>query len=154
VVTVNGNGTYDTSTGTNPGGFLPTVAGVYHWVASYSGDGNNNPVASGATDEPETVVPAGSLGTDTSGTGGIGSGNKLNDSATLSGASSPTGTISFFLFLPGVTPNNPTNPTNFVYTDVVTVNGNGTYFTATQGNNPGGFLPTVTGTYEWLAIYS
>src|SRR5262249_61958487 len=57
-VTVNGNGTYDTSTGTNPGGFLPTVTGTFHWVASYSGDSNNNRVSSNHGDEPEVLIPA------------------------------------------------------------------------------------------------
>ena len=35
----------------------------------------------------------------------------------------------------------------------MTVSGNGTYTTAT-GNNPGGYLPTATGTYLWTATYS
>ena len=42
VVTVSGNGTYITPVGYT----LPTassVAGTYQWVASYSGDINNNP---------------------------------------------------------------------------------------------------------------
>ena len=55
-VTVTGNGTYTTPTGYT----LPTtdtVAGVYQWIVSYSGDGNNNPVASVSGDEPVVVVP-------------------------------------------------------------------------------------------------
>ena len=40
-----------------------------------------------------------------------------------------------------------------VYTeDVVTVSGNGTYTTA-AGTNPGGYVPTATGTYQWVAVY-
>ena len=50
-VTVSGNGTY-----TTPIGFtLPTsgtVIGTYQWVATYSGDANNNPVASAIGNEP------------------------------------------------------------------------------------------------------
>src|SRR5262249_61761831 len=62
----------------------------------------------------------------------------------LSGGSSPTGTITFTLY----------SPSNVaVYTDTVTVSGNGTYDTST-GTNPGGYLPTVTGTYLWSASYS
>src|SRR5205085_655671 len=30
--------------------------------------------------------------------------------------------------------------------------GNGTYSTA-QGTNPGGYMPTATGTYQWVAVY-
>jgi len=58
VVTVNGNGTYDTSMGNHPGGFVPTVTGTYQWVVNYSGSDNNNPVASAFGSEPETVLPA------------------------------------------------------------------------------------------------
>ena len=65
----------------------------------------------------------------------------------LSDGSSPTGTITFTL-----TYNN-----SVVYTDHVTVTGDGTYSTA-QGDNPGGHtLPntgTVVGTYQWAASYS
>ena len=66
----------------------------------------------------------------------------LKDTATLSGFSSPTGTITFTLFQGGP----------LVDTETVTVSGNGSYTT------PAGYtLPssgTVTGTYEWLANYS
>ena len=89
---------------------------------------------------------------------GLGSGGKLNDSATLSGGFNPTGTITFYLFAPGVTPNS--SESNNVYSDVITigtnsgsVTGNGTYTTA-MGTNPGGYTPTVTGTYQWVAVYS
>src|SRR5207253_6376274 len=72
------------------------------------------------------------------------SSTQLADSATLSGGYYETGTITFYLYSPSNT---------VVYTDVVTVNGNGTYTTA-LGNNPGGYLPTATGTYQWVAVYS
>src|SRR5262249_57194139 len=42
VVTVSGNGNYDTTTGTNPGGYLPSDTGTYLWTATYSGDANNS----------------------------------------------------------------------------------------------------------------
>ncbi len=74
----------------------------------------------------------------------------LSDSATLSGGSNPTGTITFYLFAPGVTPNG--TDSNNVYSDTVTVSGDGTYTTAT-GTTPGGFAPTSAGTYEWVAVY-
>jgi hypothetical protein len=56
VLTVAGNGTYDTSTGTNPGGFLPLVAGDYLWTASYSGDANNNQATDNGQNETQTVT--------------------------------------------------------------------------------------------------
>src|SRR5438552_6337750 len=93
----------------------------------------------------ETVSPASpGIVTTPGGTIVIGSGSKLTDSAVLSGGYSPTGTITFDLY-------DPSNAV--VYTDVVTVSGNGTYTTA-SGNNPGGYLPTVIGTYQWVATYS
>src|SRR5262249_32444887 len=55
-VTVSGNGTYTTATGTNPGGYLPTTPGTYQWVVTYSGDGNNNSVTSPSGTEPETAT--------------------------------------------------------------------------------------------------
>jgi uncharacterized repeat protein (TIGR01451 family) len=143
-VSVTGNGTY-----TTPTGFLPTATGTYEWVASYSGDLNNRPVASIPGDEPQTVVMRGTTGSMITSTAGptvvLGSGVKLTDSATLAEANSPvTGTITFTLTGPGG---------GVVYTDVVTVNGNGTYDTS-SGTNPGGFLPTAPGTYQWVASYS
>ncbi|HEX4794572.1 MAG TPA: SdrD B-like domain-containing protein, partial [Humisphaera sp.] len=76
----------------------------------------------------------------------------INDTATLSGGFAETGTITFYLMGPGSTAATPL--TNAVYTDVVTINGNGTYADATMGNNPGGYVPLVTGTYQWVAVYS
>jgi hypothetical protein len=84
------------------------------------------------------------IGTTPGGTITLGSGNKLTDTATLSGGFNPTGTITFTLY-------NPSNA--IVYTNTVTVSGNGTY-TTSAGNNPGGYLPTTAGTYQWVASYS
>ncbi len=50
MVTVSGNGTYDTTVG-----FVANAAGTWHWVAAYNGDSNNNPASSGPLDEPVTV---------------------------------------------------------------------------------------------------
>ena len=58
---VTGNGTYNTSMGANPGGYLPPASaaiGTYNWVATYSGDGNNNVASSPFGSEPETVIAA------------------------------------------------------------------------------------------------
>jgi uncharacterized repeat protein (TIGR01451 family) len=54
-VIVNGDGSYSTSGGSNPGGYLPTMAGTYEWLAVYSGDANNPSVNSGFGNEPEAV---------------------------------------------------------------------------------------------------
>ncbi len=143
VVTVSGNGTYSTSMGNNPGGYTPTVAGTYEWVAVYSGNNNNSRVTSPSGNEPETVSKASpTISTRTGGSVTIGCNTKLTDSATLSGGYNPTGTITFDLYAPGVTPSG----NNYVYTDPVTVN---------NGNaSSGSYTPPTTGTFEWVAVYS
>ena len=152
-VTVSGNGIYTTAAGTNPGGYVPTATGTYQWVAVYGGApttaGTTSPFGSEPFDRrarparpstPSQAAPSYS-----------GSGAKLTDTATLAAGVNPTGTITFYLFAPGVTPNS--TDSNDVYSDTVTVSANSTYSTAT-GNQPGGYVPTTTGTYQWVAVYS
>jgi uncharacterized repeat protein (TIGR01451 family) len=67
----------------------------------------------------------------------------LSDSATLSGGSSPTGTITFNLY----GPDNATCSGTPVFTSTKTVSGNGTYTSDS-------FTPTAAGTYRWIANYS
>ena len=132
---VSGNGTYGT-----PSGYTPTVAGTYYWVASYSGDDNNNSVsATTQGNEPETVSAAVTLMTTPGGTIVLGSGNTLSDSPTLTGGYNPTGTITFTLDAPDG---------SVVDTGMDTVHGDNTYAT------PSGYTPTVAGTYQWVANYS
>jgi hypothetical protein len=76
----------------------------------------------------------------------------LNDSATLSGGMNPGGTLTFYLMGPTATASTPLSCA--VYTDVVTVTANGTYSTATQGTNAGGYAATSTGVYNWVVVYS
>jgi uncharacterized repeat protein (TIGR01451 family) len=161
-VPVSGNGPYNTTTGDNPGGFtLPTdgrrVTGTYTWRAHYSGDGNNNPADDGGGFTEQTVVhqaaPAVVTTADPSGTIQLGpTPPTLTDSAVLSGGYFPEGgTLTFKLFF-----NDGSDQTE-VYTNNVTVSGNGTYDTG-MGDNPGGFtLPTtgtVVGTYGWFVQFS
>jgi hypothetical protein len=148
---VNGNGSYTTPTGYT----LPTtgtVTGTYQWDATYSGDSNN--IGDTFLNDPSerTVVSAAgpSIVTTPGGTLTLGSSTKLTDSATLSGGVNETGTVTFYLFAPGVTPN--ATDSNNIYSDAVTVSGNSTYTTA-SGTNPGGYLPTAAGTYQWVAVY-
>jgi len=151
-VTVNGDGTYTTAAGKTTGRAVPTMAGTYEWVAVYSGDAYNSGVTSVYGSDPEAVLKASPKMTTTPGGAVTGGGLvKLSDSALLSGGSRPTGTITFYLFAPGVTPSS--TESNNVYADTVTVNGDGTY-TTSMGNHPGGYAATTTGTYEWQAVYS
>jgi hypothetical protein len=144
--TVIGDGTY-----TSPA-FAPGQAGTYLWVATYSGDANNNPAATACGDSGETVVvlprrPA--LITSSSPPAFLRNGRhrvraaglSIYDSARLSGFA-PTGSITFDLF----GPRDPTCSTP-IFTSVIEVNGNGVY-------NSERFVPTASGTYRWQATYS
>src|SRR5207302_328262 len=93
-VTVAGNGAYAT-----PNGYVPIATGTYQWLAGYSGDANNNGFTGKLGDEPEGVSAASPAIVTTPGaTIVVGSGNKLTDSATLSGGYNPGGTITFTLY--------------------------------------------------------
>jgi hypothetical protein len=51
VVPVAGNGDYTTALG-----FTPTLPGTYQWVATYSGDANNEPASTSCGDDPVVVI--------------------------------------------------------------------------------------------------
>lgn len=89
---------------------------------------------------PVTALIAPTLTTTPGGTVGLGSGAQLTASATLTGAYNPTGTITFTLYA--------FHGTSALDVETVSVNGNGTYSTRT------GYLPSATGTYQWVASYS
>ncbi|HEY2305480.1 MAG TPA: hypothetical protein VGI05_06320, partial [Streptosporangiaceae bacterium] len=117
-------------------------AGTYYWQASYSGDAGNSATTSACNEIVAVAKNSPALTTTAGGT--VVAGSPLTDAATLSGGASPAGTITFTLSDPNNT---------VVYTDHVTVGGNGTY-TTSAGDNPGGFSPTSAGTYQWAASYS
>jgi len=150
--------TVTTATGNNPGGYtLPTtttVTGTYQWDASYSGDGNNSPTSdNNNTNEQVQVVPphAPTIRTTPGGTVVAGSGVAMTDSATITTAYFPTGTVTFDLYAPGVTASNYATSTP-VYTDVVTLTGSASPVTVSASYKPPANAPT--GTYNWVAIYS
>ena len=147
-MTVAGNGTYTTPTGYT----LPTtgtVAGTYQWVVSYSGDANNNAVATPSGTEPVVVAPANLLLSTTINPSDVTLSNGLppmiSDSATLTGSYHATGTITFDLYGPdGVT---------IVYTATQSVSGDGTYTTTfSPAVPPPGY--SIAGTYNWVVTYS
>ncbi|MGI8778285.1 MAG: hypothetical protein ACR2LJ_13100 [Acidimicrobiales bacterium] len=138
-VAVNGNGNYDSPD------FTPTAAGLYRWVATYSGDGNNIGLATACTDvnEDVTIAKATPVIT-TNATASAPLNGPINDSAILSQGSLPTGTIVFTLF-----DRLDVNCTGLpIFTSpAVPVAGNGTYTSAA-------ISPSVAGTYRWIATYS
>lgn len=120
----------------------PLAGGSYSFKAHYDGDANY--LVAEAECEPLTVnkLTPGLTTTPspTSGTVGV----MLNDSAALTGGFNPTGTITFKLF----SPNDTTCSGTPAFTNVVTVNGAGTY------NTSSGFASNVAGTWRWVAVYS
>src|SRR5262249_34530667 len=79
-VSVSGDGEY-----TTPSGASPTPAGTYYWVASYTGDANNEGATSGCAAEPikaESASPE-VVTTQEPASGVVGS--TFKDKATLSG---------------------------------------------------------------------
>ena len=136
---VDGNGDYLS------GNFTPTAAGVYRWIASYSGD-NNKPSSGACGDENEQVVvttPPAQTSISTNASGTVDLGGHVSDTATLSGGKEPGGTITFKLY----GPNDTICDSNPVFTVSKSVDGNGDY-------HSGNFTPTAIGTYRWIASYS
>lgn len=134
----NGTGLASGNTGTN------LAPGLYQWVATYPGDVNNNKATSGCGQEPVTVGQAATtLTTNAPVSSTVGAG--IQDSATLSLGSSPTGAITFVAY----GPNDASCANTPAYTSVsVTVTGDKTY-----SSSPA-FKPSAAGTYQWVAVYS
>jgi hypothetical protein len=139
-VAVSGSGTY------NSGPFTPTAVGLYRWIATYSGDTDNSPVAGACHDPAEAsrVIPTQPVTIST-----LASqpqfDNSLVDSATLSGGVSPTGVVTFNLYGPDdpscagppvfTSPGQLLSPSPNLYASNI-------------------FFPVAPGTYRWVASYS
>ncbi len=140
-VAVSGNDTYRSRP------FTPGAAGIYRWVATYSGDGNNTPAGPTACHDPaEAVVVAHPvaqphLSSTASAAGPAGS--PVHDTAHLSSGSRPTGTLTFEVSGPGDRSCSGA-PVAILTT---TVSGNGDY-----PSPP--FRPVRAGTYRWMVRYS
>ncbi len=134
---VTGNGRYQSASFT-PG------EGTYRWVASYSGDGANAPVAGACNDTNESVVVVRTQPTlSTQASDSVAVGGIVTDSANLSGGLSPTGTITFNLYGPA----DPTCTAAPVFTSTQAVTGNFGY-----PSDP--YIAPVIGTYRFVASYS
>jgi hypothetical protein len=138
-VDVNGNGPY------NSDPYTPPVAGTYRWVVSYSGDANNNPAGPTACGDLNeiAVISKAQPAIMTAAPGAVEVGTPIRDSATLSGGSDPTGTITFRVYEPA--DSSCAGPP--AASSTVTVSGNGSYH-----SDP--FTPSGPGTYRWVASYS
>src|SRR2546422_975508 len=140
--TVTGNGTYPSSAVT------VTQAGRYRWIASYSGDPNNNAVSTSCGDAGETsTVNKATPTLTTSATATATAGQTIQDMATLAGGVNPGGTITFTLYGPFV----------FFFNDTATTE---IYPLSLHDALPIWTYPSsaVTvnecGAYRWIASYS
>ena len=124
--------------------FSPLLAGLYRWVAAYSGDAGNNAVTTSCNDPGEkTTVSKMSTTLSTFATASVQLGGTIGDVATLTGGNLPTGTIRFSLF----GPNNATCSGTPQFTSSKAVSGTGRYPSDS-------FSPLVPGAYRWVATYS
>jgi hypothetical protein len=122
--------------------YWTTGAGTYQWVAAYSGDANNNPVATACGNPSQQVIVGQVYAAQTTTAARVGS--QLHATTTLSGGFAPLGgTITFSV----TGPNDMFCGGAVVYTRTVTVNGAGSY-------DSGSFTPTAAGTYTFRIRYS
>jgi hypothetical protein len=129
--------------------FTPTIAGVYRWIATYSGDANNFPVSGLCSDLAETVTVSPStpsIATTPTPPITVGSG-QLADSATVIGLVNPQpgATIDFRLY----GPNDTTCASAPAFQSLGVPYPVGSTSVASAA-----FTPTVAGVYRWVATYS
>jgi hypothetical protein len=132
VVNVSGNGNYTS------GAFTPTAVGTFRWVASYSGDVRNEPATTACNDPHEQVVVKKAKPKLTTAPDLL-----PNDSATIADAFAASGTLTFELFA------NLTCTGTPVYSQTVTVSGNGVYTTSNTS-----FRISADASIAWLVGYS
>jgi len=126
------------------GSFTPALAGSYRWIASYSGDANNAPVAGACGDPGESAVVQRAAPAIVS-TASL-SGATITDTATVSGrVNGLASTLDFRLYGPG----DPTCAGAPVF-----VSAGATYPIAGGPLSSAAFVAPSPGTYRWVASYS
>ena len=131
------------------GSFTPTAVGTYRWVASYSGDVNNKPVAGACGDSNESAQidkRQPTISTDASNGGALPS-VALSDVATV-GNLTPNagGAVTFKLY----GPDDATCAGAVIFTSTNNIGAvAGGVATATSGT----YTATAAGTYRWVASY-
>lgn len=124
--------------------FTPDTAGTYHWVASYSGDGNNDSASTacdggGSSSTFTKVKPTLAAGGARSGPLGV----SITANAALTAGFSPSGTATFDVFGPD---DAACSGAPVFSSEPVPVGGNGTI------PSPG-FTPIAAGSYRWVVTY-
>jgi uncharacterized repeat protein (TIGR01451 family) len=142
--TVVDNGSYSSAA------FTANATGVYHWIASYGGDGNNAAAAGSCGDPGETTV-VGVLAPTLTTTAAQGTGvpgESVTDSATVAGPGPvPTGTVTFFVCGPAQLSAGRCSTGGTQLGDPVTLSAGKATSAATTGT-------LTVGTYCWRAVYS
>ena len=132
-----GNGSYDSPD------FTPATIGEYRWTAGYSGDANNEAVASACNALGETSTVAQATPTISTEATDAAIGSAIEDVATLAGGHGAGGKITFDVYGP-----DDANCSGTVAESVeVNVTGDGYYAS-------GDFTPAEAGEYRWVASYS
>jgi Bacterial Ig-like domain (group 3) len=123
--------------------FTTTEVGTYNWIAKYSGDADNKSVSTACTDEQVTIGKDPTSVTTAASAGGA-PGIALHDTARVTGAFLPTGTVTFTLHGPADTACTAAP----IFTSTVALSASGT---ATSASFSG---TKAAGTYNWVAAYS
>lgn len=131
-----------------------TEAGYYTWVATYSGDANNESATHACGLPTETVLVEKAptdLTTVATAAATIKLGQTITDAASVTGLTrDATGSVTFSLFGPDDTTCAGTPVFTSTVPLVLTVNESGAAGSATSA----AFTPTAAGTYRWIATYS
>src|SRR2546426_482859 len=133
-----GNADYTSSS------FTAIQAGTYRWIASYSGDLNNNAAVFLMIRRPprSALFPYTTLFRSTTASGSVAAGGSVNDVAHLTLGTNPTGTITFTLYGP-----NDATCTVVAFKDGKPLSGN-------ADSSSSSFTAIPAGTYRWIASYS
>lgn len=127
--------------------YTPTTAGTHRWVATYSGDANNNSVTGTCGDTAETTeVAKATPALNTEASPNVALGGSLTDTATVTGrVTAATSTVDFRLY----GPNDETCTTTPVFESL------GVPLSPSDTSvNSAAFTPTLVGVYRWIATYN
>ena len=123
------------------GDFTPPATGAYRWIATYSGNGDNEQFAGGCGDAGETSTVDKATPTLATNATDTTIGGTIHDTATVSGGHSPGGTVTFEVFAPGdATCSSP------LASDDVTL--------GTGSAQSPDFTTAAAGAYHWIATYN
>lgn len=125
--------------------FSPTAAGTYYWVATYPGDTDNQaagPTGCGDPDEAITVSPATPVIEST-----ILLGDSVQLSTAVTGAGSPSGSVTFSLYGPFTDPSAISCGGTALSAQTVALASDGTASTSTP-------VAVAPGVYAWQVAYT